>query len=74
MHSLFLDFTHTKFPFGTGAFAHMICFLAGNGRVIVLRRREMFKSSGLGSILEWVRLAWPRGVAVVALHGKASYT
>jgi hypothetical protein len=29
--TLFSPFTHTKFPLGTGAFAHMICFLAGNG-------------------------------------------
>jgi hypothetical protein len=74
--TLFSPFTHTKFPFGTGAFAHMICFLAGNGTSNRLEAEGNVqiiwagKHIGMGQAGMAVR----GGVAVVALHGKASYT
>jgi hypothetical protein len=69
--TLFSSFTHTKFSFGTwGIFAHMICFSCWKWTSSRFEAGGNVQSSGLGSILEWVRLAWPWGVAVGALHGQ----
>ena len=75
-HALsFLDFTHTKFPFGSGAFAHMICFLAGNGTSNRLEAEGNVQIIRAGKHIGMGQAGMAKGgVAVVALHGKASYT
>lgn len=75
MHSLFLHFTHTKFFVrDRGIFAHMICFscwkwtsnrLEAEGNVQIIRAG---KHIGMG------QAGMAVGVAVGALHDKASYT
>jgi hypothetical protein len=56
MHSLFFIYAYEISVRDWGICAYDMFFLAGNGR---LEAEGNVQSSGLGSILEWVRLAWP---------------
>ena len=66
------SFPH-EFFVGVGAFAHLICFLAGNGRSNRLEAEGNVQSSGLGSILGIGQAGIAIRVAVGALHA-AIYT
>ena len=71
MHSLFFICAYELFVQDRGIFARMTCFLAGTGRIIVSRRKEMFNH--LGWEAYWIGQAGMTiGVAAGALQKEPS--